>query len=318
MKEVVGCRILKPQDKGSYVSRRSKDDRPFIESFFGRLAAGGFHRLSTTTGSRPKDKRGADPDAAASATQFQLEYAEELLDTLVANYNGTPHSGLGFRSPLAQMAFLARQDATIRRADAGDVSRMVGVRRLCTLLGGAHTDRRAHFHFANARYSAEWLCLRTDLLGKELWLQIENEDDARWATVSDTKGLFLGVVRASPPWHRTPHSLYVRQSIRALGRRRLIHLSTQCDAVEELIRFAESKDGKLEPHPAYLEARRILREHAENLQRQEANQPSAMAEPLASEHPANGLPESSEGIDAQVDKPKRKRPMPTMRIAKTW
>jgi len=78
LRDVVGATLVKPQDPGSYSCRRSKDDRPFVESFFGHLAAGGFHRLATTTGSLPADKRGANPDAAALATQFQLEYAQEL------------------------------------------------------------------------------------------------------------------------------------------------------------------------------------------------------------------------------------------------
>lgn len=256
--EVVGCRILKPQDANSYTSRRSKDDRPYIESFFGHLAAGGFHRLAPTTGSKPADKQGADPVAIADATAFQLEYAEELLDTLIANYNVTPHSGLGFRSPLAQLQFLLPPSQPLKCAEPDSVKRMVGVRRLCTVLGGVKSGRRPYFNFANARYSAEWLVLRTDLLGKDLWLQIEDEDDARFATVSDGKGLYLGVVRAAPPWHRTPHSLYIRQSIRSLEKRRLLHLSTQCDAVEELVRFAEGQGGKLPAHPAYLNVRRIL------------------------------------------------------------
>lgn len=258
LKEVVNCRILKPQDDQSYTSRRSKDDRPYIEAFFGHLAKGGFHRLAPTTGSKPADKHGSDPAAIAEATCFQLEYAEELLAALIANYNATPHSGLGYRSPLSQLQFLIPPETAIRRADPDAVRRMVGVRRLCTVLGGVETGRRPYFNFATARYSAEWLALRTDLVGKNCWLQIEDEDDARFATVSDSKGLFLGVVRAAPPWHRTPHSLFIRQSIRALERRRLLHLTTQCDAVEELIRFAEVNGGKLPVHPAYLNVRRIL------------------------------------------------------------
>lgn len=67
---------------------------------------------------------------------------------------------------------------------------------------------RPHFNFAASRYSAEWLALRTDLLGQCFWLQLDNEDDARFATVSSRRGHFLAVVRAAPPWHRTPHSLY--------------------------------------------------------------------------------------------------------------
>lgn len=267
LRDLVGAKILKPQDPESYSCRRSKDDRPFVESFFGRLAAGGFHRLATTTGSSPADKRGADPDAAALATQFQLEYAQELLDTLIANYNATPHSGLGYRSPLEQLEQLMGDGSwTPRTADPDAVRRMVGVRKLCTLLGGLKRGRRPHFNFANARYSAEWLCLRTDLLGQTFWLHLDDEDDARYAAVSTLHGIFIGVVRAAPPWHRTPHSLYVREAIRALEKRRLLHLANHGDAVEALLRYAEaSPDGKLPVHPAYLEARRILQQHAERL-----------------------------------------------------
>ena len=322
LKEVVGCRLLKPQGADSYTSRRSKDDRPFIEAFFGRLAAGGFHRLAPTTGSRPADKRGADPVVIADATAFQLEYAEELLDTLIANYNATPHSGLGYRSPLAQLQFRVPPTQALRRADPDAVKRMVGVRRQCTVLGGATTGRRPYFNFANARYSAEWLVLRTDLLGKPLWLQIEDEDDARFATVSDGKGLFLGVVRAAPPWHQTPHSLFVRESIRALERRRLMHLSARCDAVEELVRFAEANDGKLPVHPAYLEVRRILTSQA---QAQAGVAVGATPLPIADTHAleaAEPRVKPAPAADAPIptaDSAQR-RPGPTRNLpkAKTW
>ncbi|WP_258096695.1 hypothetical protein, partial [Klebsiella pneumoniae] len=88
-------------------------------------------------------------------------------------------------------------------------------------------------------------------------LSLEDEDDARFVSVSTQQGEFLGIVRAAPPWHRMPHSLFVRQAIRALDKRRLLYLSSHCDAVEALLQYAESSPGrKLPPHPAYLEARR--------------------------------------------------------------
>lgn len=267
IEEIVGARILKPQDPNSYSSRRSLDDRPFIETFFRRLAEGGLHQLSTTTGSSPEKKKGYNPDVAAKETHFQLEYANELLDALIANYNVTPHSGLGSRTPLQQLDMLTlRRSAPLRIAQADAVERMVGVRKLCTLLGGVESGQRPHFNFANAKYSAEWLCLRTDLIGKTFWVHLENEDDARFASVSTKQGLYLGTIRAAPPWHRTPHTLFIRQSIRSLEKRRLIHISSNCDAVEELIRYAElAADKKLPAHPAYLEARRVITRQAESL-----------------------------------------------------
>lgn len=320
LKEVVDCRVLKPQDVHSYTSRRSKDDRPFIEAFFGRLAKGGFHRLAPTTGSQPSDKRGADPTAIAEATCFQLEYAEELLDTLIANYNATPHSGLGYRSPLAQLQFLIPPSAAVRRADPDAVRRMVGLRRLCTVKGGIVSGRRPYFNFSNARYSAEWLALRTDLLGKDLWLQIEDEDDARFATVSDSKGLFLGVVRAAPPWHQTPHSLFIRQAIRSLEHRRLLHISTQCDAVEELIRFAEANGGKLPLHPAYLQVRRILSGDAKSTQQEiKATHPAENSnEVVPSEIKAKLTPSDSGFVSGNAHAEERPRPPRNLPKAKTW
>ncbi|WP_024906199.1 integrase core domain-containing protein, partial [Robbsia andropogonis] len=264
MRDTVGACIIKPQDKHSFSQRRSLDDRPFIESFFANLAARGFHKLSTTTGNSPKSRRGTQPEQAAIDTQFQLENAAELLDTLIANYNATPHSGIGYRTPLEQIEFLTSDRSILRIANASAVRRLAGVRKLCLLRGGIKTGRRAHFQLENAQYSAEWLCLRADLLGKNFWLHIEDEDDARFATVSSSDGIFLGIVRAAPPWHRTPHSLYVRSSIRALEKRRLLHIANHGDAVETLIRHAEgSPKGKLPVHPAYLEARRILQQQAQ-------------------------------------------------------
>ncbi|WP_342956826.1 hypothetical protein [Paraburkholderia sp. JHI869] len=103
MRNVEAARIVKPQDSASFGCRRTRDDRPYIKSSFGRLASGGFHKLSVTTGGSPADRRSNDPKASTFATQFPLESAQELLDTLIANYNATPHSGLGYRSPLEQL-----------------------------------------------------------------------------------------------------------------------------------------------------------------------------------------------------------------------
>jgi hypothetical protein len=61
--DMVGSKLISP--KSGYSSRRSKDDRPFIESFFRSLASRGFQKLSNTTGSKPSEKKGRDPDKVA-------------------------------------------------------------------------------------------------------------------------------------------------------------------------------------------------------------------------------------------------------------
>lgn len=75
LKDVVGSTLITPY--AGYSSRRSKDDRPFIETYFRNLSSKGFQRLSNTTGSKPSDKKGRNPDHVALTSQFQLEYVND-------------------------------------------------------------------------------------------------------------------------------------------------------------------------------------------------------------------------------------------------
>ncbi len=329
---IVGAKVIKPQDPMSFSSRRSKDDRPFIESFFRVLASGTMHRLSPSTGSSHEDKKGRDPEKIAAEVQFQLDYAEELLDVTIANYNATPHTGLGYRSPLAQMDFLSSKTKNrIRHADPELVKRMAGTRKVCTLLGGEYTGKRPYFNFENAKYTSEWLVQRPDLLGKKLWLQLDDETDARWATVCDSNGLIYGTVHVQPPWHRSPHTLYMRQAIRALATKRLLFLTGNRDPVQALIEYAEiHANKKLPVHPAYLQARRIMMTSTQALD--EMKEPNFSLPDVTGE--INGQAKSEEPTKVSGASSKRKgsppppepkpksasqsAPLPKMRMAKTW
>jgi hypothetical protein len=91
-----------------------------------------------------------------------------------------------------------------------------------------------------------------------------------------------------------------------------MHLSAHCDAVEELVRFAEANDGKLPAHPAYLEVRRIL-----------TTQAQATPLPIAGIH-ASVVPEPREEPAAAVAAPipaavsAPQRPARNLPKAKTW
>ena len=108
----------------------------------------------------------------------------------------------------------------------------------------------------------------------------------------------------------------MRQAIRALEKRRLLHLSNSCDAVEELVRYAESSPGKkFPPHPAYLQARRVLRSHAESLAGQ-----SMVALAKA------GTPNRVANTTSDLDRPTPTTPealepcalLPPLRMAQKW
>ena len=260
--DVVGSSLLDPSV--GFAQRRSKDDRPFIESFFRTLAGRGLQRLSNTTGAKAQDKRGRDPAQVAVLSEFQLEYAAELLDALIANYNATPHTSLGYRSPLQMLDFYASLGRLpTRYADPNSVQGLLSVRKLCIVRGGYQQGRRPYVNFAGASYSNSELAQRHDLVGQPIWVINHLEDDARIALATTRDGARLGVLRAHPPWHQTPHSLAIRSAINAMVRQRRFCLASGADAVTAFMEYVESNTkGKLPIHPSYLELKRLLLEHA--------------------------------------------------------
>lgn len=263
LKDVVGSTLMDPSS--GFAQRRSMDDRPFIESFFKTLGARGLHRLSNTTGGKVQDKGGRDPAKVAVISEFQWEYAAELLDTLIANYNATPHSSLGYRSPLQMLDFYASMDKLPKRhADPNSVQGLLSVRKLCVVRGGYQQGRKPYVNFLGASYSNDELSQRHDLVGKKIWVINHLENDARIALATTKDGHRLGVLRAHPPWHRTPHSLTTRSAINSMVRNRRFDLANGADAVTVFMDFVESNaKGKLPIHPSYLELKRILVEHAD-------------------------------------------------------
>ena len=262
LEAVVGSKLRSPAQ--GYSSRRSKDDRPFIESFFRTLSVRGLGRLSNSTGGKPEDKQGRDPDAIAEAAQFQLPYLEELLAALIANYNATPHAGLGHRSPLAQLDyFRSKGMLPKRRADPTLVQGLLSFRKACVVKGGYADGHAPYVNFQGVRYSNATLASRHDLVGKRIHVINHLEDDARVALASTEAGMSLGVLRAAPPWHRLPHSLAIRSAILTMVRQRMFAIASGGDAITSFIEFAESqRRGRLPVHPAYLAVQRILAEYA--------------------------------------------------------
>lgn len=256
--DCVGSTLLTPQN--SFAKRRSLDDRPFIETFFRMLAGRGFQRLSNTTGGKASERKGRDPEELAMTSRFQYEYAEELLDVLIANYNVKPHSGISKRTPLgyAKTLFESAQPP-LRQADPASVESLISVRKLCRVRGGAKMGRQAYVEFCYARYTNELLQNRQDLVDTYIWVVHHKEDDGRIALASTRDGLSLGVLRAAPPWHMSPHSLPLRKAICQAQASGKFQIPTGGDAIETFIGFVEAQPAnKLPIHPAYLEARRIL------------------------------------------------------------
>ena len=309
--EVVGSELIEPSS--GFSSRRSKDDRPFIETFFRKLGVYGFQRLSNTTGSNPKGKGGRNPDEIALTAQFQVEYAKELLSVLIANYNATPHSSLGNRAPLEYLQFrFNHSERPIRYADPVTVSDMISFRKQCTVLGGFEKGKRPHVYFCNGRYSNDTLANRYDLVGKRIWVINHLEDDARIVRASTVNGQSLGLLRVASPWNKLPHSLEVRTAVAAYIAAGKLNVAAGHDAVQAFLNYSEQqKNHKLPVHPAYLEARRIMSDVAE------ATMGRSMLEVFEErrkqppkEVPVRAALTPSPTPVAETDRPKRKLPAP--------
>ena len=92
--DFIGCFI----DAGPV---HSPDDRPYIERFFGSVAASLSSRLPGYTGTNARDVRRALADPKGDLRLcVSLDEIEELLEAALAAYNATPHAGLNGRTPI--------------------------------------------------------------------------------------------------------------------------------------------------------------------------------------------------------------------------
>lgn len=254
------------------IPRHLPDDRPFIERFFLTLAQTGYQRLPNTTGNGLKDERRNKPNEVASKWEIQLEHLEELTEVLIANYNATPHHSVGYRSPLQYLSYLVQvENYPFKIANQTDVTSLLSMRKTVTVKGGIKQGRRPYIQYLEARYSNDILGRSYHLAGKKINIVI-NEVELRTVSAFHLDGSPLGILRAAPPWDRTPHSLIIRQAVNAMKSKKLFELSRTKDPVLALIDYVESarNNKKLKVMPAYLEARRILVRNLPELQEWES------------------------------------------------
>lgn len=237
---VVGCVI----EAGAV---REPTERPYVERFFGTLESTLFHRLQGTTGSNPHDirRRLMNPKGKESLP-ISFDELLELTEVCIANYNGTPHDGIGARTPLE---FLARTIEFHR-----DTVRVLSEpfrRQLCilqpsqmrTVMGSLQRGIRPYINLHGVRYSSRQLQQATDLMGKPLRIYMDPQD----LTVVQAylpNGAEFGPLNAARPWHRTKHSLRLRQEIQRLQRERKLHYSEGDDPVQVYLAYKRRAPGK--------------------------------------------------------------------------
>ncbi|WP_436194371.1 hypothetical protein [Pseudorhodoferax sp. LjRoot39] len=140
---------------------------------------------------------------------------------------------------------------------------LLSFRKLCRVQGGFKEGRQPFVNFHHARYTGDELNRRHDLVGKSIQIVNQIEDDARVVMASTSEGDPIGILRASPPWHRLPHSLQIRTAIARLVQERRFVIANGGDAIVSFMDYVEAlPKRKLPVHPTYLAVQRVLAEQA--------------------------------------------------------
>lgn len=205
------------------------ESRGMLESLWRALNAGYLHRLPNTTGSNPADPKRDEPEKAALRYRISMAHLEELLDVIMANHNGEPHSALCWRSPLEQLRYFLEVEGTpLRhlRADEQPRVNLLAAHFTRTVRGSPKRGRRPYVQFEDERYTNEVLARSPDLIGTELTLVVSTKD-LRTIIAFLPNGAELGILTAMGKWSRTPHTLATR---RAANRRRVLKVQHHADS----------------------------------------------------------------------------------------
>lgn len=225
--QVVGC----VADNGPL---GQKNERALIERFFDQVASHFAHRLPATTGGDPRAvERVLNDVGETSSLMMTLDELEDVIDVVLANYNGEPHGGLGGRTPLEAMQFLlAKEDALLRTLPGARRSTLCLLQeaRVVTIRGNVSRGERPHVNFEHVRYDSRVLSGIAGLIGKQLRIYF-NVKDIRHLHAFHMDGSELGVLTAARPWCFTPHSLRVRQEIFSLIHQRKLAVREGSDPV---------------------------------------------------------------------------------------
>ena len=207
--EFVGCLA----DAGP---KHSPDERPYIERFFGTIASRLSARLPGYTGLNPSDLRRALANARGNLRLYvSIDELDELIEDAIANYNGTPHSGLNNVTPLEAMEYFVRRKQTLltwlAQYHRRSLCLMQSARR-CRVCAYLDQGVRPRINLHTARYTNSVLAWSAHLIGQEVLVYL-NANDLRSVRAFLPDGTELGELDVQGLWRMIPHNLKLRREI---------------------------------------------------------------------------------------------------------
>lgn len=149
-----------------------------------------------TTGSNPQSVERALSDPHGDTTLLvELVELEDMIEVLIADYNGESHGGISNRTPLEAMAQLLARDKGYLRTLPRVVRQnlcLLQEARVVTIKGNIETGVRPHINFLEVRYSNDILSSSPGLIGKKLRIYFDVRD------IRSVKAFFEASPRSGP------------------------------------------------------------------------------------------------------------------------
>jgi len=189
------------------------ETRGIVERFFGSLETRGFHKLSMTTGSSTHDLKRKNPEHTALKTGLTYDMICQLLEILIAQYNNTPHSSLGNRTPLECLGRRVREAGLY--PSIADASLVQKIRELDFLIvermvRGRNNGKRAYIYYKGVEYRNIRLSTGDHFIGHKITLSVDPRDISTVEAYDET-GEYIGTLKAHGEFGTKSHSLKTRQ-----------------------------------------------------------------------------------------------------------
>lgn len=212
--------------------------RPFVERLNQTLETLGFRRLPV--GFNPSGPKAERERAFKTACEYAItsDELEQIIDVMLANANADPHPALVNRSPNDFIRMWDSQTThPLRRVEdpVAFARKLLRFEHISCIRGGGESHRGRYVEAWGARYTNDVLRKMTDATGKKVRLIADIDDDMRLIRgyiKGENKEIPIGILKALPPWHLTPHTLEQRKIILRAHRASKINVSPGTDMVQ--------------------------------------------------------------------------------------
>lgn len=206
----------------NFGSVATPETRGIVERFFGSLETRGFHKMSMTTGSSIRDLKRKDAEKKALESGITFDLICELLEVLVAQYNNTPHSGIGNKTPLECMERRIREAGL--KPSIADKDTILEVEKLENrmverVVRGGKGGKRAYVTYEGVEYRGGALSFGDRYIGHKVTLEVSPYDIST-IEAYDEDGTYIGTLKARGEFGTKSHSLKTRKQARQYARER--------------------------------------------------------------------------------------------------